>query len=329
MHMADMLVSPAVGTTMYAASLGAAAIACHKIKQANDDRKVPLMGVVGAFIFAAQMINFSIPGTGSSGHLCGGLLAAALLGPYEGFLVITAVLAIQCLLFADGGLLALGCNIWNMGFYSCLFSWFCIFNPLVQKGITKRSLMIASVVSSIISLQLGAGSVVVETMLSGVTDLPPGLFFATMQPIHLAIGIVEGLVTAAILCFIFETRPEILSSNENKRNLKPVILSFAITALITSGGFSLLASTAPDGLEWSLAKIGLENSAPEAATTLSSLQNTTAIFPDYHIAGSESILGGSFAGMFGTLFIMAVICLAGLFFRFWRKKAKISHEPSV
>ena len=114
MHMADALVAPAVAATMYVCSGGAAGFSVKKVRLESDPKKIPVMGVMGAFVFAAQMINFTIPGTGSSGHLCGGMMLTALLGPYAAFLTMIGVLLIQCLLFADGGLLALGCNIWNM-----------------------------------------------------------------------------------------------------------------------------------------------------------------------------------------------------------------------
>ena len=116
MHMADALISPAVGGAMWAVSAAAVAWCSKKVKEDLDERKVPLMGVLGAFVFAAMMINFTIPGTGSSGHLGGGLLLAVLLGPHAAFLVIASILVVQALFFADGGLLALGCNIFNLGF---------------------------------------------------------------------------------------------------------------------------------------------------------------------------------------------------------------------
>ena len=119
MHMADALVAPAVAGTMYVAAGAAAAYSIKKVREEDDPKKIPVMGVMGAFVFATQMINFTIPGTGSSGHLCGGMLLSALLGPYAGFLTMIGVLLIQCLLFADGVLLALGANIWNMAFYGC------------------------------------------------------------------------------------------------------------------------------------------------------------------------------------------------------------------
>ena len=124
MHMADALISPAVAGAMYACSAVTAAYCIKQVRKENDPKKIPLMGIMGAFVFAAQMINFAIPGTGSSGHLCGSMLLSALLGPYAGFLTMIGVLAIQCLLFADGGILALGCNIWNMAFYGCFVGGF-------------------------------------------------------------------------------------------------------------------------------------------------------------------------------------------------------------
>ena len=112
--MADALVSPAVGGAMFAASAALIGISARKVRENFDNSKIPLMGVMGAFVFAMQMINFTIPATGSSGHIGGGMMLAALLGSYPAFLVISAVLIIQALFFADGGLLALGANIFNM-----------------------------------------------------------------------------------------------------------------------------------------------------------------------------------------------------------------------
>ena len=198
MHMADALVSPAVAGTMYAVSAAAAAYSVKEIKLEDLDRKVPAMGVMGAFVFAAQMINFTIPGTGSSGHLCGGMLLSAVLGPCAGFLTMIAILAIQCLLFADGGLLALGCNVWNMAFYGCFVGGFLIWRMAAGRKMTKGRITAASVIGCIAGLQLGAFSVTIETLLSGITELPFAVFIGMMQPIHLAIGLVEGLITAAV-----------------------------------------------------------------------------------------------------------------------------------
>ena len=261
MHMADALVSPAAAGTMYVCSAAAAAYSIRKVRLATDAKKVPVMGVMGAFVFAAQMINFTIPGTGSSGHLCGGMLLSALLGPYAGFLAMIGVLFIQCLLFADGGLLALGCNVWNMAFYGCFIGSLLIWKPMMKHGISKAKIITASVAGCVLTLQLGAFSVVLETLASGITQLPFAAFLAAMQPIHLAIGLVEGLITAAVLVFVYEARPELLfcsSGTEKKEGRfsfgKTLFILAAATAL-TGGALSLVASSYPDGLEWSIEKL--------------------------------------------------------------------------
>ena len=261
MHMADALVAPAVAGTMYVLSAAAAGYSVKKIRLESDPKKVPVMGIMGAFVFATQMINFTIPGTGSSGHLCGGMLLSALLGPYAGFLTMIGVLLIQCLLFADGGILALGCNIWNMAFYGCFIGSLLIWKPMMSKGMTKAKIVAASILGCMITLQFGAFSVTLETMLSGITELPFGTFVATMQPIHLAIGFVEGLITAAVLVFVHEARPELLycsteaEKREGRFTFKNTLVVLAVVTVLIGGGLSLVASSNPDGLEWSIEKI--------------------------------------------------------------------------
>ena len=172
MHMSDALLSPAVGVALWAGSLGTMAYCSRKIKEDLDEKTIPLMGVVGAFIFAAQMVNFTIPGTGSSGHLGGGMILSIVLGPCAAFIVMASVLTIQALFFADGGLLALGCNIWNLGFYACFIAYPLIYKPIAGKDMTRKRIMAASLISGIVALQLGAFSVVAETFLSGRSELP-------------------------------------------------------------------------------------------------------------------------------------------------------------
>jgi cobalt/nickel transport system permease protein len=121
MHMSDSLLSPAVGLACAAVAAGMVAYSARRFAaEEAHDAKIPLAGVLGAFVFAGQMLNFAVPGTGSSGHIGGGLLLAVLLGPYAAFLTVAAVLVVQCLFFQDGGILALGCNILNLGFWPCL-----------------------------------------------------------------------------------------------------------------------------------------------------------------------------------------------------------------
>lgn len=330
MHMADALIAPAVAGTMYACSAAAAGYSVKKVRLENDPKKIPVMGIMGAFVFAAQMINFTIPGTGSSGHLCGGMLLSALLGPYAGFLTMIGVLLIQCLLFADGGLLALGCNIWNMAFYGCFIGAMLIWKPIMKKGMSKARIIAASVLGCVITLQFGAFSVTVETLLSGISELPFGAFVATMQPIHLAIGTVEGLITAAVLIFVYEARPELLYGSEpafeeHKGRFtlkKTLVVLFALTVLI-GGGLSLFASSNPDGLEWSIERI-TGSTELEAAGGIyqaaGSIQEATALLPDYAFKGSESALGTTFSGVAGGLLVIAVCIGACYAFKFFRKR---------
>ncbi len=241
MHMADALLSPAVGATLWAAAAGTIYYASHRLKKDLDDSKIPLMGVLGAFIFAAQMINFTIPATGSSGHLGGGMILAVLLGPWAAFLTMASVLMVQALFFADGGLLALGCNIINLGVFPCFIAYPFLYKPLVGKEPTLGRITVAAVVSAVVGLQLGAFAVVLETVLSGVSELPLGAFLLMMQPIHLAIGVVEGLVTAVVVTFVWRARPEILGGASaavpGQMPLKRLLAALLVAAVVTGGGF--------------------------------------------------------------------------------------------
>lgn len=327
MHMADALISPAAAGTMYACSGAACAYAVRKVRLETDPKKVPVMGVMGAFVFASQMINFTIPGTGSSGHLCGGMLLTALLGPYASFLTMIGVLLIQCLLFADGGLLALGANIWNMAFYGCFLGYFLVWRPIMKKGAGRGKVICASILGSMITLQLGAFSVTLETLASGITDLPFSIFAGTMQPIHLAIGFVEGLITAAVLIFVYESRPELLmdvtsEGSLGKSTYKKTLVTLCIAALLIGGGLSLFASSHPDGLEWSIeritgsAELGSDASAPYE--TAGALQEASSLLPDYAFKGSDSSLGTSFSGIIGSLAVLIVCVGACYVFKFFK-----------
>lgn len=329
MHMADALVSPAVAGTMLVCSTVAAGYSIKKVKEENDPKKIPVMGVMGAFVFATQMINFTIPGTGSSGHLCGGLLLSALLGPYAGFLTMIGVLLIQCLMFADGGLLAIGCNVWNMAFYGCFIGALCIWKPIIKKNPTKSKIMIASILGCVLTLQLGAFSVTMETLISGITELPFKTFVLAMQPIHLAIGFVEGCITAAVLCFVQEARPELLWGVEDevslsqKFSLKKTVAILGVLAVCIGGGLSLFASSYPDGLEWSIEKItgSTELESKDGIyQSASDIQETTAILPDYAFKNSESAVGTSFSGVFGGIVVVAVCVGACYIFKFFKNK---------
>lgn len=350
MHMADALLAPAVAATMYAATAVTVGASVKTLKKDEDSAKLPTMAVTSALVFAGQMINYTIPGTGSSGHLCGGMLLSALLGPQAGFLSMVVILTIQCLFFADGGLLALGANCWNMAFYGCFVGYYLLWRPIMRskafkglgaKGEGRIKIILASILGCVITLQLGAFSVVLETTVSGVTELPFGAFVGIMQPIHLAIGLVEGLITSAVLLFVYESRPELLMDVENtpavqaKRSVKATLVILAVLVLAVGGGLSLAASANPDGLEWSMfgnaesgysENMGLDEEnygiASAAADTAASIQEKTAFLPDYAFANSDSAAGTSVSGIAGSAIVAGVallVCLGGGFFR--KKKA--------
>ena len=330
MHMADALVSPAVATTMYACSALAGGYSIRRVRLENNPKKIPVMGVMGAFVFATQMINFTIPGTGSSGHLCGGMLLSAMLGPFAGFLTMIGVLLIQGLMFADGGLLALGCNVWNMAFYGCFLGSLLIWRPMMKKKINKGRIILASVAGCILTLQLGAFSVTLETLASGITELPFKVFVSTMQPIHLAIGLVEGLITAAVLCFVQEARPEFLwgadeteNTKDGRCSYKSALAVLAVATVIIAGGLSLLASQYPDGLEWSMEKVA--GTAELEANggiydIIGSIQNITSVLPDYAFKNSQSAIGTSFSGLVGAVIVLGVCVAACYSFKFFKRK---------
>ena len=257
MHMSDALLSPAVSAVFWAGTLGTIAYCSKKIKDDPEEKGVPLMGVLGAFIFAAQMINFTIPGTGSSGHIGGGMILSIVLGPCPAFIVMASVLTIQALFFADGGLLALGCNIWNLGIYTSFVAYPLIYKPIAGNTRSSRRIMFGSLLAAVVALQLGAFSVSIQTFLSGRSELPLGPFLLFMQPIHLAIGIVEGIVTAAVIGFLKSARPDLLDvpcgETQARRRMaaRKVVLSFFLAAVIVAGLLSWFASANPDGLEWS------------------------------------------------------------------------------
>ena len=331
MHMADALVSPIVAGVMYGCSSISAGYSIKKVRIESDPKKIPVMGVMGAFVFAAQMINFTVPGTGSSGHICGGILLSAILGPFAGFITMIGVLAIQALMFADGGILALGCNIWNIAFYGCFIGALLIWKPIMKNGVSKGKIIAASIIGSIITLQIGAFSVATETLASGITDLPFLTFISVMQPIHLAIGLIEGLITAAVLCFIYEARPELLfgigksiKERKNRFSLKKVITIFSILTIFIGGGVSLLASKYPDGLEWSIEKIIDTNEIETSGKVYESfekVQSLTSVLPDYNFKDKELEGGTSLSGIVGG-FLVAFLCIGGCYlFKLFRRES--------
>ncbi len=305
---------------MWLVSGSAIAIASRTLKSSMDHRQAPLMGVLGALVFAAQMVNFAIPGTGSSGHFAGGMLLAILLGPHAAFLTQASVLTVQALFFADGGLLALGANIFNMGLAPCYLVYPLVYAPLAGRQRTGRRAKLAALLACLLALQLGALGVVYETSLSGIADLPLAAFLLAMQPIHLAIGVAEGLITLAVIDVITRADPALLRDGTCGAGTgKRLIASLALLAVLAGGVASGFASSQPDGLDWSIAKLlgeGRELSSPEGGLhrLTAGIQAKTAILPDYALQGGAEG-GTALSGLLGGLITLFLAGLAGLALR--------------
>lgn len=205
MHIPDGFLSPPVFLSGWAASLAVLGFALKRAKKAIKDKMVPLMGVMAAFIFAGQMLNFPILG-GTSGHLLGGILAAVTLGPYAGAIVLSLVLLVQCLIFQDGGLTALGANIFNMAFAGTFCSYYLY--AVLRKILPKTKLLLAVFISSWFSVVVAATFCALELSLSGTSAFK--IVFPAILFVHIFIGIGEAVITTLILSFILKVRPDLI-----------------------------------------------------------------------------------------------------------------------
>lgn len=276
----------------------------YTLRQTRDhlgERQIPVLGVLAAFIFAAQAINFPVAG-GTSGHMLGGALAAIVLGPWPAVLVMTAVIGLQALLFQDGGLLVMGWNMMNMGIltiltgslvYRLLNGWF---------GRNRNSLIIGGALGAWLSVQIAAIATAVELAASGTTPLHIGL--PAMFGVHTLIGIGEAVITVGALLLIYNTRPDLLKMGESapgQRSAHWVGIGLALTVIIAV--FSFAASGSPDGLE---------RVAEDQGFIQNALDPVFNIFPDYTLPfiGNETA-SGILAVVFGTLFVFGFLYLVG------------------
>ena len=267
MHVPNHLVSPEVAIIGGAVAAALVAVAIKKVKNDTTAReRLPLAGVLGLFVLAVQMFNFPLAEIGCSGHLIGGVLLAALLGKWLGFLTLTSVVAIQALLLGDGGVMALGLNVLTMAAIGSLVVYPLIFKPLTKAGTSPLRTFSAALVSSTVAVALGAMGVVLGTSLSGITSLPAGEFMGYMLPVHLLIGLIEGVITGGILALIAARQPAMLDCYRVRGKAlqvsrKGAIVGFALSAIIIGVGAPLLASSLPDGMEWSIEKTLQESGA--------------------------------------------------------------------
>ena len=325
MHMANELLNvPVAAVTLAVAAIALAASAAHA-RRTLDVEKLPLMGVMGAFVFAAQMINFTLPGMpGTSGHLGGGVLLAILLGPSAAIVTIASVLIVQCLIFQDGGLLALGCNIINMGLVPCLLGWVVYRGALGRTGRAPAWRQYAAAwAACVVAIAVGAALVPLQASVAGRLSIPTTHFLVVMVGVHLIIGAIEGLITFAVVAYLRRVRPATLGlaspGAPAALSRRAVAASLVATALLFAGVVSLFASSHPDGLEWSYLehKYGQEEAVKPAAETIAAVddfQSRYSLMPDYTKrpadlgklpteadAEAEAAEGwGSFAGVVGT-----------------------------
>jgi len=215
MHAPDGFLSVPVAAGMWLVTIVVLAIAIRRVDRTLDPRAVPMMGVAGAFIFAAQMFNFQVAG-GTSGHLLGGVLAAILLGPWAGTLVMACVIAVQALIFQDGGLVAMGANIFNMGIVGTLGGFYLYRVLTGVLGGEERARMPAAAIAAWASVVAGAVCMAVELAVSGTTPLQ--LALPAMVGVHVVIGVGEALITVAALSFIAATRSDLLRLRDARVN---------------------------------------------------------------------------------------------------------------
>lgn len=338
MHMANELLSIPVATGTLAIAAGALGFICRKVKNIIAADKLALMGILGAFVFAGQMFNFQLPAMpGTSGHMIGAVLLAIILGPHLGAIVISSVIIIQCLIFQDGGLLALGCNIINMGIIPGYLGYY-LYKTVTVGQFSSFRVYIGAMLACIIAVEAGAVLVPVQAALSGVLAVPFSTFLITMIGVHFLVGFIEGLITVAVLGYLQQVRPDVvLDSLPGKVRLsrKAVLATLAVLSVIVGAGLSLLTSDNPDGLEWSYAErpdqpdfnpaVSNEDSRISA---VDDFQSKYALLPDYSARGSKlgtvaqqeaDISAGwtSFAGVVGSAATMAFVWLAA---RVLRKK---------
>jgi cobalt/nickel transport system permease protein len=295
MHIPDGFLSVAVSMVFWVFAIAAIAVALRQTNRTLGERQVPLMGVLAAAIFAGQMLNFSVTG-GTSGHLLGAALASILLGPWPAVLVMTTVVSVQAIIFQDGGLLALGTNIFNMAVIGVFVSY--AVYTLLQRTLGGKSwgMFVSGFAAAWSSIVIASLACALELALSGTS--PANIAVPAMGLIHALIGIGEGLITVGALALISAARPDLLKAQDKttKGDKAIIIGGIAIAAILAV--FSPLASSHPDGLEWVAEEHGFIDTARAA------LYN---IIPDYTMPGvSNSALATIIAGIVGVIIVFGV-----------------------
>ncbi len=291
MHIPDGFLSLGVALICWVLAAIGVGLALWRSGKALGERQVPLMGVLAAFIFAAQMLNVTVAG-GTSGHLIGGALAAILVGPWAGLLTMTTVVAIQALLFQDGGVLVMGANIVNMGIIASLVGYGVYRGVMTLARGQRWGLFVGGFAAAWASVVIAAVACAIELAFSGTSPL--GVALPAMAGVHVLIGIGEGLITVGALAFVAATRRDLLEpAGAPTGGLRwaavGLVLALAVTLLAP------LASPYPDGLERVAEDKGFIETAQDAPYE---------IIPDYVFPGiSNEALATIAAGIVGTLIV--------------------------
>lgn len=297
MHIPDGFLSLIVSIICWVITASVVGLAISRTNKSLGEKQIPLMGVMAAFIFAAQMINFPVAG-GTSGHLLGGAMAAIVLGPWAGMLVMTSVIAVQALLFQDGGLVVMGANILNMGLVTAAVGYGLYRSAA---GRSKSVKLAVAGVAAWLSVMTGALLTSLQLWLSGTSDLQ--IVIPAMLGVHALIGVGEALITVSALAFILQTRPDLLgeTSESAKASRNWVYIGGLISIIVVL--LSPLASADPDGLERVATDMGFINAGQSAPYS---------IIPDYTIPFmGETALSTILAGVIGVIAVGAVIMLIG------------------
>jgi cobalt/nickel transport system permease protein len=299
LHIPDGFLTAPVAVVGWVLAIVSVALALRQTRDQFDERQVPLMGVMAAFIFAAQAINFPVLG-GTSGHILGGALAAIVLGPWAAVLVMTAVIGLQGLLFQDGGLLVMGWNIVNMGVLT-VFTGAAVYR--LARSVfseTRTILIVGGAAAAWLSVMVSALATALELAVSGTSPLT--IVLPTMLGVHAFIGVGEAIITVGALLLIFNTRPDLLQKGADAvESGSSIWIATGLVIALLVAFFSFAASGDPDGLE----KVAEEQGFVESA-----LDPIYRILPDYTIPGIENeIVSGIIAIILGTLIVFGLVYL--------------------
>ena len=295
MHIPDGFLSVPVSVVLWALSIGVIAYALVRVREDLGERQVPLMGVVAAAIFAGQMLNFPVAG-GTSGHLVGAAIASIILGPWAAILVMTSVVGIQALLFQDGGLLALGGNIFNMGVISVAVAYGTYVLVRRVTGGQRWGILAASFAAGWLSLFVSSLAVALQLAASGASTA--SLAVPAMAGIHAIIGIGEGLITVGAVVFLLASRPDLVSAGQERATNGVLVAVVGLAVALALVIASPWASANPDGLERVAEDLGVLDRGQDAPFN---------IFAGYAIPGiSDPVIATVLAGVVGTLLVFGV-----------------------